>query len=208
MKKLIVLILCMFCASCASPGLPTSYEVMLDSSFTPDEIAVIEAGITSWYELGPDAPSFYFEVVPTFSLPHEKDVGWSTVVIHKTTVEWVRANGGQGNSLALTHTCDELSNEEDDNFNMAHDAIGSTAYYPGLDNLQEFIGNNDPKTYLFELSAHEIGHSAGLRHVNDPHKAIMNASLDDAPANGKPACDDLKQYCDIRHSICHCANPI
>jgi hypothetical protein len=212
MKNILIIfasILALSTNACASSGLPTSYEVMISSDFTPDEIHALEGGISSWEQLGLYAPSFYFEIVSPFSLPQESEVGWSTIVIHKASVPWIRANGGVGDAIAITHTSAELCNEEDDSFNLNHSEIGASIYAPGFDSLSQF------KTYgyteaamLFGIGAHESGHAMGLRHELNPGQLIMNPRLNEFPTDNKPTCGDLQQYCNIRHDYQCTCNPI
>src|SRR5665213_42174 len=94
MKKIITLTgIAILVSACATPGLPTSYTVQVDNSFSDSEIALIESAMSSWTALSTDAPTFDIQVTPTFSLYHEMQVPWGVIVIQKDTIADIQATG-------------------------------------------------------------------------------------------------------------------
>lgn len=185
----------------ASPGLPCSYSVQIDSSFSNDEIAIIEASMSSWTSLSADAPTFDFQVIPAFSEYHLRQVPWGVIVIQRDTLFDIRSKeGAASDTVGLTETSTVLAHIEYGSINLDPKTIGPTVLIPNEADLQAAYPSYTESDY-FQIVAHETGHALGLRHTGEG--TVMCKDL--GCAAPKPTCADLSQYCSLRPGLkCDC----
>jgi len=202
MKKFILAgILSVSSLACATPGLPTSYTVQIDDSFSAQEIAIIESAMSSWTSLSTDAPTFDFQITPAFSEYHVDQVPWGDIVLKKDTLKFIQSvSGNSSDTVAYTSTSSVLCHVENGTFNLNPKTIGATVYLPALEDMSSLVPSNPNGAYFMTI-AHESGHAMGLHHTGQG--TIMNPSL--YGAAGKPTCADLTQYCSDRPGLkCEC----
>src|SRR5665213_967740 len=120
MKKFILAgILSVSSLACATPGLPTSYTVQIDDSFSAQEIAIIESAMSSWTALSTDAPTFDFQITPAFSEYHVDQVPWGDIVLKKDTLKFIQSvSGNSSDTVAYTSTSSVLCHVE--NLSLIH----------------------------------------------------------------------------------------
>lgn len=174
----------------AESGLPGGYVVLIDSSFSDSDVAAIETGMSEWSSFK-DGPSFAYQIVPSFSLPVENKVGWTNIVVRKADAKTIRTINNDPNSVAVTNVQGELSIAE---FGEGdHSQIGPTIY------LQDSAAMTDNEAWNVSIR-HECGHALGLHH-SGPNQ-VMYPNYDNV--SHKVTCDDLQNYCNLRHISCDC----
>ena len=187
-------IVCLVVGCAATPGLPTGYNVTIDSAFTRSEVTDIEEGITAWSSFGDSAPTFAFNITDQSHMPNEGDVAWTDVMVKKApdrTITTVCNNGTPGEA-ACAHTQGPLE-EIEDGAKSYYGPTGATIYMPPASYL-----SSNYATYV-SVAAHEMGHAMGLHHTEAG--TIMSP---DADTSG-PTCADFAYYLSLRPSLPKCA---
>ena len=200
MKKIFTLTsILILTSACATPGLPCSYTVQIDSSFSDNEIAIIEGAMSSWTGLSTDAATFDFQITPAFSQYHVDQVPWGVIVVQKDSLTDIRAKGNS--AVGMTETRTILDHIENGDFNLNPKAIGPTILIPSESDLASVYKTDDIDGAFFKTTAHETGHAMGLHHT--AAGTVMCQDLDCAAS--APTCDDLAQYCSLRPGLkCDC----
>jgi hypothetical protein len=201
MKKFYVIagILSVSSIACASPGLPNSYTVQIDDSFSSTEVAIIEASMSSWTALSTDAPTFDFQITPAFSEYHVDQVPWGVIVVKKQSIAYIRSLGSE--AVGVTETESVLDHVENGDANINPKTIGPTINLMSMSDFGSVISDNTAGAY-FMTTAHETGHAIGLHHTGEG--TVMNPYVYGAAP--KPTCADLDQYCSLRPGLkCECA---
>jgi len=185
-----IMVLAATCEGCASPGLPTGYNVQISSDFSASDVALIEQSFTEWTSLGDAAPTFSFAIVDHLSFPDDSDVPWAVIEIkHADHAQVVSSCNNTGDSdtsvIACTAVRGVLAHDETGAYNLLLGSTGPVMYLPTVSEVG--LQTSSPFT---QVVSHEVGHACGLHHTGTG--TVMCATTDCAAK--APTCADLKQY--------------